>query len=903
MTTTNDTDHTDAYQQWLCSHVFQHNDGVDFEERIATWQTTPRFHIAVAHDTASVGALAQTLHSLADQYYPHLLVTVASPLAEPEGLTSDRLIWKQTEATWNGANQALLDAGDDCWVGVLRAGDTVARHAFLTLAERIATDSGLSAIYTDEDVRDDDDNLDSPRFKPDFDLELLRSAAYLGGMLVTLGTAWRQAGGWRHFPAHSDELDMALRLSEILAPTAIGHCADILYHRHRSHPELACEPQASAERLACVNDHLLRCGGGATAVAGQHPGTAHIRYPLASTPRVSIVIPTRDQFALLERCIESLFNQTDYPDFEVLVVDNGSEEPAACAYLNGLIQLDDPRMRVLRYDRPFNFSAMNNLAAREATGSLLLLLNNDTAALHRGWLSEMVSLMLQPQVGMVGARLLYPDATIQHAGVILGLGGPAEHPFIGWSHERPSPLNRTHATQQLSAVTAACALVHRDLYLALGGMDEERFAVSYNDVDLCLRIRAEGYRILWTPHATLLHEGSASQNGKQANPASPQKQARFAAEQGAMYSRWMPKLVRDTAYNPNLSLATRDCAPEPEAALSWNPTPWNPRPRLLVHPIDLSGCGEYRILAPSRSLHDSGRCRGYASQRFFSEVEVAKAEVRSIVVQHPTTPRHVKALEVYSRYSGAQCIVEIDDLITDIPLASPYHRIHGADAVACFRRSLEVADRLVVATDALAEAFGAWAKEVVVQPNTLESSRWCKLSPRTYPPNRKPRVGWAGSISHVGDLRILIPVVKKLAREVDWVFLGLCPSALRPYVAEYHPPVSMDDYPAKLAELGLDVAIAPLESNAFNEAKSALKILEYGILGYPVVCSDIRPYRGGFPVTLVSNTEHDWVKAIRDLAHDPLRRAAEGRQLKACIEANWLLEQHQAAWSRSWKLD
>ncbi len=895
----------DPYQEWISSHVFQRNDGADFEARIAAWPRTPRFHLAVAHDSASVEALSLTLQSLAGQYYPHVFVTVASPLAPPQGLPADRLAWHQTSAIWQVANQALLASPADNWVGLIRAGDAIAPHAFLALAEHIVSHPELAAIYTDEDVQEVDGRRHSPKFKPDFDLELLRSTAYIGGLLLSQQETWAAAGGWQHKSPVSDEFDVALRLCECRQAAAIGHLADLLYHRHAEHPALATAPSCDPERLARLNEHLQRAAPDTKAIAGQAAGTARVLYPLSRTPRVSIIIPTRDQFDLLERCVSSIFSQTDYPDYEVLIVDNGSCDPTACTYLDGIRQMGDKRLQVLSYDQPFNFSAMNNLAAGEATGELLLLLNNDTAALHQDWLTEMVSLALQPEVGMVGARLLYPDGTIQHAGVIVGLCGPAEHPFIGWPSDKPAPLLRSHAIQRYSAVTAACALLPRDLYLSVGGMDEEDFKVSYNDIDLCLKIGQRGLRILWTPYATLLHEGSASQRKDDtADSPNPEKLARFTREQEAMYQHWMPSLVRDHAYNPNLSLISRNMEPEQEAVLSWNPTPWQPRPRLLVHPIDLSGCGEYRILAPSRALHDARICRGYASQRFFSPVEIAKADLRTVVIQHPTTSRHLKAMETYRRHANARCIIEIDDLITRIPRTSPHYQTIGKEAVAYFHRSLALADRLVVSTQPLAEAFGPWANEVVVQANLLEDKRWNNLQRpnENRKPRKKPRVGWAGSSSHVGDLQLLLPVIKKLAGEVDWIFLGLSLPEMRRYATEIHPAVPMADYPRKLAELDLDIALAPLEINAFNEAKSPLKVLEYGILGYPVICTDITPYQGDFPVTKVKNSEAAWVAAIRALAHDRERQIAEGNALHAYVECRYMLGQHLDAWRNTWLL-
>ncbi len=886
------------YQEWISSHRFQRGDGADFDAHMASWTSFPEFHIALVQDSAPVARLVRSLQSLAGQYYARVSVTVVAAMPAPPELDSSRLTWIHTDDPWEAANRALLDRPSTDWVGLLRAGDAIAPHAFLALAAHLVANAAITAVYTDEDLLDDDGQRHSPRFKPDFDLELLRATGYIGGLLLATRDAWDRAGGWRHLPGYSDELDLALRLVETLPPAAIGHLPDVLHHRSADHPALALDN--NAERLQCLNDHLHRGHVAATAIPGLADGCASIAYSLTATPRVSIIVPTKDQFPLLQRCIDSLFSKTDYPDFELIIVDNGSQDPSARAYLDGLTQLGEARIKVIPYEQPFNFSAMNNLAAREASGELLLLLNNDTAALHPDWLTEMVALALQPDVGAVGARLLYPDGRIQHAGVVLGMAGPAEHPLLGWPAEQAAPLNRTQAVQQYSAVTAACMLTHRDLYLAVGGMDEERFKVAYNDVDFCLKITALGKRILWTPFATLLHEGSASQRKEnQAAEASPEKLARFAGEQAGIYEKWMPRLIRDPAYNPNLSLANRDVSPEPEGVLSWNPTPWNPRPRILVHPVDQSGCGQYRLLEPVAALHDSGRCRGYASQRFFNPVEIAKADLASVVVQLPITERHLRALEIYRAHAGAACIVEVDDLITDIPRASPHYRTTGQGARRYFRPSVALADRLVVTTAALAEACAGLGPEVRVMPNYLSGKRWADLAPRRHDGPR-PRVGWAGSDSHAGDLAFMVEVVKSLAKEVDWVFLGLCPKELHPYVKEAHSFTDFARYPVALADLALDVAIAPLERNAFNECKSPLKLLEYGVLGYPVVCTDIGTYRDGFPVKRVDNDAKSWIDAIRERVKDIDAARREGEALRAHVLQHYLLEDHLDEWLAAW---
>ncbi|MBI4996379.1 MAG: glycosyltransferase [Rhodocyclales bacterium] len=890
---------TATYADWLATHVFSQADARLYQSRMEAWAATPRFHVALIQDGAGSDALARSIRSLGQQYYPQLAVTVVADVPAPAGATGSRLDWQQAHGDCRRVANRALSAVDADWLCLIRAGDEVAPHAFLLAAEAACSHPDWQAMYSDEDRIDAAGKRSQPRFKPDFDIELLRSTGYLGGMLLLRRSAWSAMGGWATLARGQDELATALALAERHPAEEVGHLADVLYHRSDGDPALTAI--ADEVRSALVAAHLHRLGIAATVVPGLRPETLHVRYRPTAHPRVSILIPSKNQFPLLQRCISSLIELTDYPDFEVLVIDNGSTDRDALDYLDGIRRMDDPRLKVIVYDEPFNFAAMNNLAATAASGELLLLLNNDTAVVHREWLGNMVALSQQSRVGAVGARLLFPDGSVQHAGVVLGLAGPAEHPFIGWPADSASPMHLLHATRQVSAVTAACMLVPRKLYLELGGMDERQFKVSYNDVDLCLKIGAAGYRILWHPYATLLHEGSASQRQLPvpAAPGNTDKTARFAAEQDAMHDRWMPRLVSDPAYNPNLSLGSRNYEIEAEAVLSWNPTPWRPLPRVLLYPADFSGSGEVRILSPMRALDSHLRIRGFGSMRSLSRVEIAKADVDSVVIQRPINRDRVDLLRAHKQFSPARCLVDIDDLITAIPPKSPHFRSFDRQALAHFDAAAALGDCLLVSTPPLAQAFSHLNSQVIVVPNYLDGSRWLRASVPARA-GARPRVGWAGSISHAGDLELMFPVVKELAKEVDWVFLGLCPPAFRRYAKEVHRPVPVGAYPDALASLGLDLAVAPLEMNAFNEAKSPLKLLEYGALGYPVVCTDILPYQGDFPVTRVPNRARDWIEAIRAHLADRDEALRRGAALRSHVQDHWLLENHLDEWLAAW---
>ena len=303
--------------------------------------------------------------------------------------------------------------------------------------------------------------------------------------------------------------------------------------------------------LRAVAEHLQRTGAQATAEPLPH-GHYRVRWRLPEpAPRVSIIVPTRDRAALLQACVESVLGLTDYPDFELLVVDNQSEEPEALAYLAELERRS--RVRVLRYAQPFNYSAINNWAATQATGSVLCLLNNDIEVIAPDWLREMAGQASRADIGAVGAMLYYPDRTIQHAGVILGIGGIANHAFQHLPAGSPGYCARALVAQNLSAVTGACLVVRRAVFEQVGGLDEQ-LAVAFNDIDLCLRVRAAGYRNLWTPFAELVHHESVSRGADD----TPDKRARFVGEVALMQARWGDLLREDPAYNPNLTLEATD---------------------------------------------------------------------------------------------------------------------------------------------------------------------------------------------------------------------------------------------------------------------------------------------------------------------------------------------------------
>ena len=426
------------------------------------------------------------------------------------------------------------------------------------MAGEIAAHPDAQFVYSDEDKLDDLGVRHTPFFKPDFSPELLRAQNYLNHLSVHRTVNVRAAGGWRKGYEGSQDYDLNLRTLERLPPSAVRHIPRVLYHWRAvaGSTALAVDEKDYAVEagLKALREHIERMGWNAW--AGMVPGLPFYRvvYELPEpAPLVSIVIPTRDRADLLGACVDSVLDKTDHPAFEIVIADNGSKERATFALFERLTA--DPRVRVVRTPGPFNYSRINNEAVRQSAGELVCLLNNDIEVITPGWLREMAGWALQPRIGCVGAKLYYPNDTIQHAGVILGIGGVAGHSHRTFPREHPGYFSRLKLAHDISAVTGACLVVRREVWDEVSGLNEA-LTVAFNDVDVCLRVRAAGYRNVFTPFAELYHHESPSRGLED----SPEKVARFQGEIAIMQSAWGSHLISDPHYSRNLTMVSEDFA-------------------------------------------------------------------------------------------------------------------------------------------------------------------------------------------------------------------------------------------------------------------------------------------------------------------------------------------------------
>ncbi len=432
------------------------------------------------------------------------------------------------------------------WVVALQPGDALAEQGLSAIAEVLEGHPDLALVYGDEDEKGENGQSVAPVFKPGWSPELLRSRNYIGRAVFFRTERLRALGSGIPDGCDVSRHGFLLRYTAGLVQEQVHHVPVVILHREHAPP-----PSLDAEDVGKqANQRVLDAGGlRARVERGKRPGTYRIRYVLPEpSPLVSIIIPTRDRPLLLQRCLESLSKNTTYQPLELVVVDNGSRDRKARAFLD---ELSRTKMaRVLRYPQVFNYSAMNNLGVREARGEILCFLNNDIEAISPEWLSELVGLAIQAGVGAVGAKLLYPNDRVQHAGAVAGLFGVASHSYVREPRTADGYLLQLQVTREVAAVTAACMVLRRERFLEVGGFDETYLRVAFSDFDLCFKLLRAGYRNLWTPHAELYHLESVSR-GSDERTADRQ---RFAEEESVMRARWQQLIDQDPFYSPNLSL-------------------------------------------------------------------------------------------------------------------------------------------------------------------------------------------------------------------------------------------------------------------------------------------------------------------------------------------------------------
>jgi O-antigen biosynthesis protein len=458
----------------------------------------------------------------------------------------------------SGNTNAALALSTGEYIALLDHDDQLHPAALYEVMQAI-TAQGADFVYTDENTfHNTPKDAFSPNYKPDFAPDTLRSYNYICHLTVFARRLMDKVGVFRSACDGSQDYDLILRLTE--QAEKIVHVPHVLYYWRASEQstaaDISAKPYVMAAAKKALSDHLERVGLIGEVLDSAVPSTYRIRYALQGEPLISILIPSCDHWETLKRCVDSILEKSTYRKFEIIIIENNSTQQETFAYYKTLE--NQSQVRVIRWQDKFNYSAINNFGASHAKGDYFLLLNNDVSVITPEWLEEMLMFAQRDEVGAVGALLYYPSDKVQHAGIIVGIGGVAENAFKNARRGDFGYMSRLSIAQNLSAVTAACLLVSRKAYEQVGGLDEG-FEVAFNDVDFCMQLRKAGYLNVFTPYAQLYHYESESRGAEN----TPEKRKRFQGEIARFQTRWQAEMsAGDPYYNPNLSLRSTDFRPK-----------------------------------------------------------------------------------------------------------------------------------------------------------------------------------------------------------------------------------------------------------------------------------------------------------------------------------------------------
>lgn len=557
-----------TYENWIALNEVSPDRYSGLAEAARSWDRQPLISLAMPTYNSPAEYLRMVIDSVRNQVYTNWELCIADDkstqphvkaiLDEYAALDSRiKVIYRPTNGHISAASNSALTLATGEFTGLVDHDDELHPLALYYVADLIRQDPQAALIYSDEDKITVDGERYQPYFKCDFNYDLFLGQNMISHFGVYKTSVLQQIGGFRVGLEGSQDYDLALRVLEVVGPGAIRHIPRVLYH-WRVLPEstassVDAKPYAVIAAARAIEEHLKRCNIAARVQAADDAVMyQRIVYALPEKePLVEIIIPTRDAAGLVKQCVDSIKERTTYQNYLITIIDNGSEKPETFELFKSYE--GDFRIRVVRDDSPFNYSALNNRIALASKAEFVCLLNNDIEVITPDWLSELVSIALQDNVGAVGAKLLYPDDTIQHAGVYLGMGGLAGHGHKYLPRHAPGYFSRAILRNAVSAVTAACLVIRTSIYSEVQGLDED-LVIAFNDVDFCLRVREAGYRNVWTPFAELYHHESASRGYED----TPEKMARFVNEIEFVKKRWGDALWNDPFYSPNLSIDSTD---------------------------------------------------------------------------------------------------------------------------------------------------------------------------------------------------------------------------------------------------------------------------------------------------------------------------------------------------------
>lgn len=904
------------YAKLLNSHKIAMHEAPSLDRLFNRADFIPTFDLVIACKSEYYSQLTVSINYSAKLLYDDFRVVIISPDDMPDVFGSNpRLQWRQVDSNsdedlWQGVAD-YVDGTSADWFIVLEAGDVLADHSLAFMAERMLTqaekigedETSWKVIYVDEDSIEKSGKLNDPYFKPDYSQDYLLSANYISDGVFLNSDAVRDIGGLVVDDLQNECDPIYGAILRILKENnfdanVIGHVPDALYHRYI----LRSLNRNAADMMLAVQNIL---GDEFVVNKGYLPNTRDVVAKISDeNNEVLWIVKAVDNLEVMQR----LINET-FPAQQKL----NAEKFSISLQLAVFVEADDLDDDVLNFldeaDQQNNADLAFYLVREDSNVQELMDLlieqsyqqnNQKNIFISRGdilptaenWLFQLISHVQMPNVGLVAPRLLTTQGNIVGNALVLGSTGVATFFAQNDSFSNTGHMCRQLIVQNPSAVTFDAVLVKSQTWMQVGGLSAD-FDNDTAAIDFCLRLakNQENANVVWNPNISLI-----------ATQGNIDRPILTDFKKNVLMERWLPEMARDKFYNPNYSRETLFALTE-QPQVSKLRLSSKPIPRIIAIPGDAMGCGHYRVLQPFNAAMDSGLIDGFVGQEIYNPFDLSIFEADTLYMQRPMNDASLKFLRNTRQFSGLKLVYELDDLVTSIPEYN-LHKAEWPEPEEVARRlqsGLQDSDRIIVTTEALQDIYGKYIEDVRVVPNYIDLTKWGSLqAKRGQGSDNKPRVGWAGGISHFGDLQEIFEVVKTLADEVDWIFLGYCPDEIRPYVKEFHAGIATPDYPAKLASLNLDLAIAPLTHNDFNNCKSHLKLLEYGVLGYATIASDFGPYQGNFPVTLVQNTAKAWIDAIREHINDLNATYQRGDELKSFVLQNHILQDHLDEWCNAW---
>ena len=884
------------YQEWLAQRRFIETDTSFLDPGPSKLrEPLPSFHLIIRLPQGFETHLADTLDSLGLQINENWRLDVISPLGSPEGLEEiPNIGWHTLDSSDEYKNiiDNIAKASPCDWLIELPPGAKLDILYLWRLTAEILSTPEKNTLFVDDDCCDESNHRHSPRFKPGTNPGHLQ-ASDLAGPLCVRKDVWITSGGAGQDNG-SPWFDQLLRIADQFGWGTIQHIPDILITYSKNFPSSPTACQVSL-RNSLLNRQLE---GEIKDITEQ---SWDIHYALKSPPAVTIAILSLGQLEYLSRCLDSVITATRYPAFEVLIVTNKlPDDPEIDQWLKETVARSrSPVIRFAYAKADASHASRCNTAIASTKNDLIVLVREETVFVQEIWLEELVRICQQQDVAAASPLVHQAgDAKILASGNVLGLFSEIASPYAGKaSLGEAGYLDCLQVSRDVSTLPSSCLIVRKNTYQEVGGMDEAELGDHYAEVDLCLKLRKRGQRLVVHPRSSVVYGGDTSQYDVKRRLG--EKIAKMDATK-SFRQRWGKNAIVDPYWNPNISLSNVIPQPETEFRAQWQYLP-SKKPRILAHPLG-NGQGDFRVVAPLTAVRKAGlatecvwRQHVVGMARFFTAAEIVRLEPTSFIVQNYI---HDISLAVLDEWNTSSCrpflIYALDDLINDLDKTNPFRKHIPPNARSRLKYALARCDRLVVSTDFLAETYRHFIGDIRVVPNRLEKNIWCPLNSLKRTSN-KPRIGWAGGSTHQGDLLLLKEIIEQTRGEADWIFFGMCPDEIRPLLAEYHDLVSFDEYPAYLAKLNLDIAVAPLTISPFNQGKSNLRLLEYGALGIPVVCTDIDPYRNS-PACRVENSANAWVTALRERIYDAEGREKEGIAMRDWVHRSYLLEDHLHEW-------